>query len=98
MNANDRIVRGPDGVYGTVDLTCWGLDRRPDLEIDLRLVDGRHVTLAGDSLIEQSDGTYYLPLHRADLDALPSRQPSGGESWPCDAAIRRSISSRSSER
>ena len=89
MNAKDRPVRGPHGVYGTVDTTCWpSLDAQTQTDIDVRLDDGSHVTVPADALIEQKDGSYYLPLKREQVDAIPHR-PAACEAaeekpWPCE--------------
>ena len=88
MNAKDRLVNGPDGLYGTVDTTCWpSLDEKTPPEVDLKLTDGSHVTVPADTLIEQRDGTFYLPLHQGQLDAIPHhREPDpsvDGKQWPC---------------
>ena len=87
MNANDRAVKGPDGSYGTIDLTCWpSLDKKPEREVDLRLPDGQHLTIPAELLIEQKDGSYYLPLHATELEKLPHRpRPMAGTDgcWPC---------------
>src|SRR5687768_1072120 len=88
LDANDRPVNGPDGFYGTVNTTCWlGLDDKTQCDIDVYLQDGRHVTLPADLLIEQKDGSYYVPLHRPDLDALPhhhhGESPQDDIHWPC---------------
>lgn len=87
MNANDRVVKGPDGVYGTVDITCWpNLDEQPEPDVDMRLPDGCHVTLPADALIEQKDGSFYLPWHAHELAALPRQsnpKPGLNGCWPC---------------
>ena len=88
MNAKDRPVIGPDGNYGTVDTTCWpSLDEKTDPEVDVHLHDGTHITIPADSLIEQKDGSYYLPLTQKKLDAIPHHpdpEPGPeGAGWPC---------------
>jgi hypothetical protein len=85
MNANDRVVKGPDGMYGVVDITCWpNLDEKPEPEIDMRLCGGCHVTVPADALIEQKDGSFYLPWHQRDVDALPRRLNGKEHCWPCE--------------
>jgi hypothetical protein len=89
MNAKDRPVKGPDGVYGTVDTTCWpSLDEKTQPQVDVHLNDGSHVTVPADALIEQADGTFYLPLKQAKLDAIPHHpEPdptADGVEWPCE--------------
>ena len=87
MNADDRQVTGPDGVYGTIDITCWpSLDEKTEPEVDMRLPDGCHVTLPADVLIEQKDGSFYLPWHDHELNALPRLEkpaPGTNDCWPC---------------
>ena len=87
MNANDRAVKGPDGVYGTVDIACWpNLDEKSEPDVDMRLPDGSHVTLPADALIEQKDGSFYLPWHNHELTALPHHSkpdPGTDGHWPC---------------
>ena len=88
MNAKDRPVRGPDGNYGTVDTTCWpSLDEKTEPEVDVHLNDGTHITIPADSLIEQKDGSYYLPLTQKKLDGIPHRPDPApkpdGSGWPC---------------
>lgn len=86
MNAKDRPVNGPDGYYGTVDTTCWpSLDEKTDVEVDLQLHGGRHVAVPADALIEQKDGSYYLALHRKDLEAKPQHDKPvvDRQGWPC---------------
>ena len=88
MNANDRPVKGPDGTYGTVDTTCWpSLDEKPPNLVDVRLPDGRHKTIPADVLIEQNDGSFYIPLKRDELDLCPEsasgRMSAQEEQWPC---------------
>lgn len=91
MNAKDRPVHGPDGFYGTVDTTCWpSLDEKTQTDVDLQLSDGTHVTVPADALIEQKDGSYYLPLKQDQIDAIP-HQPDGEPAetsapWPCPDA------------
>jgi hypothetical protein len=83
----DRTVVGPDGVYGTIDVTCWpSLDEKSEPEVDMKLTDGKHVTLPADVLIEQKDGTFYLPWHEQELAALPRLDkpaPGTDDCWPC---------------
>lgn len=87
MNAKDRPVKGPNGRYGTVDTTCW--PNLPDVvqtEVDVQLNDGSHVTLPAETLIEQKDGSYYVPLKQEQLNAIPHHpQPhaDGEPSSPC---------------
>ncbi|HYO09913.1 MAG TPA: hypothetical protein VER17_13160 [Tepidisphaeraceae bacterium] len=80
-------MSGPDGHYGTIDTTCWpSRDEIPDPEVDLRLPDGSHITIAADVLIEQKDGSYYIPLHQRELDAIPHHPkaaPGTDDCWPC---------------
>jgi hypothetical protein len=88
VNAKDRPVKGPDGYYGTVDTTCWpSLDDKSRTDIDVELRDGSHVTLPADTLIEQHDGSYYVPLKQDQIDAIPHHPASGatedGKPWPC---------------
>lgn len=87
MNANDRLVKGPEGVYGTVDITCWpNLDEKSEPEVDMRLPDGSHITVPADALIEQKDGSFYLPWHRHELTSTPDQrgpQQSATGKWPC---------------
>lgn len=87
MNAKDRPVKGPDGKYGTVDTTCWpSLDEKAN-DVDVQLNDGSHVTLPADALIEQRDGSYYLPLKQEQVDAIPHHpqcpSQADGQPWPC---------------
>ncbi len=89
MNAKDRPVKGPDGMYGTVDTTCWpSLDEKTQTDVDVHLSDGSHVTVPADALIEQSDGSYYLPLKQEKIDAIPHHpepEPQAdGRPWPCN--------------
>ncbi len=87
MNAKDRPVIGPDGIYGTVDTTCWpSLDEKTQTDVDVQLTDGSHVIVPADALIEQSDGSYYLPLKQEKIDAiphLPEPDPEADGHWPC---------------
>ena len=88
MNAKDRPVKGPDGVYGTVDTTCWpSRDEKTQPDVDLQLRDGSHVTVPADALIEQRDGSYYLPLKQDEIDAIPHHDEPRPEEpsapWPC---------------
>jgi len=88
VNAKDRPVIGPDGNYGTVDTTCWpSLDEKTEPEVDVQLHDGTRITIPADSLIEQKDGSYYLPLTQKKLDGIPhhpDRAPKpDGSGWPC---------------
>ena len=86
MNAKDRPVIGPDGNYGTVDTTCWPSEKT-QTDVDVQLNDGSHVTVPADALIEQKDGSYYLPLTQEKLDAIPHHpepEPKAdGQPWPC---------------
>jgi hypothetical protein len=74
-------------MYGTVDTACWpSRDETPDTEIDLRLPDGQHVTVPADVLIEQGDGSFYVPLHQRAIDRLTHRDapaPGTDDCWPC---------------
>jgi hypothetical protein len=88
MNAKDRPVKGPDGVYGSVDTTCWpSLDEKTQPDVDVQLRDGSHVTVPADALIEQRDGSYYLPLKQDEIDAIPHhddpRPAEQAAPWPC---------------
>jgi hypothetical protein len=86
LNAKDRPVNGPDGFYGTVDTTCWpSLDAKMEVEVDLQLNDGGYVPVPADMLIEQSDGSFYLALHRRVVESIPrnDRPAIDGECWPC---------------
>lgn len=87
MNARHRPVKGPDGIYGTVDTTCWpSLDEKTQTDVDVHLKDGSHVVLPADTLIEQSDGSYYLPLKQNQIDAIPHQpepDPEANGTWPC---------------
>lgn len=83
MKATDRLVKGPDGTYGTVDTTCWvdaHRDAKPSVQVQLN--DGSRVTISADALIEQNDGNFYIPLSRRDLAALPHHRPEEKD-WPC---------------
>jgi len=88
VNANARPIIGPDGCYGSVDTTCWpNFDELPDLEVDVRLNDGSHVTVPSEVLIEQKDGSYYVPLSREEVGALPHTDkpmPGTDGCWPCE--------------
>jgi hypothetical protein len=87
VNAKDRPVKGPDGTYGTVDTTCWpSLDEKTQTDVDVELKDGSHVIVPADSLIEQRDGSYYLPLKQDQIDAIPHQpepDPQADGTWPC---------------
>ena len=64
MKAKDCPVIGPRGFLGTVDLTHWpSLDQIRPATVDVTLPDQRHLLVPGDALIEQNDGSFYLP-HR----------------------------------
>ena len=64
MKAKDCPVIGPRGFRGTIDLTQWpSLDQTRPATVDIILPDHGHVLVPGDALIEQSDGSFYLP-HR----------------------------------
>jgi hypothetical protein len=74
-----------------VDTTCWpGLDEKPDQDIDIRLHDGRNVSVPADCLIEQRDGSFYL-LRSDELAAAaaaaaePAPSKRNGHCWPCRA-------------
>ena len=89
MNAKDRPVKGPDGTYGTVDTTCWpSPDEKTQTDVDVHLSDGSHVTVPADALIEQRDGSYYLPLKQEKIDAIPHHSEpepqADGQPWPCN--------------
>jgi hypothetical protein len=88
VNATDRPVMGPDGIYGTVDTTCWrSLDQKPEDVVDVQLPDGKHRTISADVLIEQKDGSFYVPLKREELDLCPDpsakRASEEEQHWPC---------------
>ena len=64
MKAKDCPVIGPRGFRGTIDLTQWpSLDQIRPATVDVMLPDHRHLLVPGDALIEQKDGSFYLP-HR----------------------------------
>ena len=64
MKAKDCPVIGPRGFRGTIDLTRWpSLDQMPPATVDVTLPDKRHLLVPADALIEQKDGSFYLP-HR----------------------------------
>ena len=72
MRAKDCPVIGPRGFHGTVDVTRWpSLDQKPPTPVDVRLPNDAHLLVPADALIEQKDGSFYLP-HR--LQALPARR------------------------
>jgi hypothetical protein len=87
VNAKDRPVTGPDGFYGTVDTTCWpSLNPKEQTDVDVQLGDGSHVSVPADALIEQRDGSYYLPLKKDEIDAIPHHaeaEPETDGHWPC---------------
>src|SRR4051812_44395104 len=88
VNATDRPVCGPDGIYGVVDTTCWpSLDERPHDHVHVRLPDGKHRAIPADALIEQSDGSFYVPFKREELEQCPEPQiapgTEGEDHWPC---------------
>jgi hypothetical protein len=62
MKAKDCPVIGPRGFRGTVDLTRWpSLDQKPPTPVDVELPDSGHLFVPADALIEQKDGSFYLP-------------------------------------
>jgi hypothetical protein len=88
LDAKDRAVNGPDGPCGTVNSTCWfSLNDKSLCDIDVKLPDGNCVTMPADMLIEQRDGSFYVPLHQRDIDALPHHRAGQHREvdsrWPC---------------
>jgi hypothetical protein len=83
VKATDRPVRGPDGLYGTVDTTCWpGLDEKPHDQVHVQMPEGKRRTIPADLLIEQGDGSFYVPLKRTELEQCPEGADVE-EHWPC---------------
>jgi len=72
-------VTGRDGLRGEL------LDTPPFTDavrpVRIRLSDGREMEVASSELIQQSDGSYYLPLSASELPP-PSALPSQGTSIP----------------
>lgn len=60
-----RVI-GKDGLRGTVEAQSRHMVGQ-DGQIVLQLDDGQRVLVPGDVLERQDDGTFYLPLGRADL-------------------------------
>jgi hypothetical protein len=57
------------------------------MEIFLRLPDGRHRAILAYLLIEQKDGSFYVPLKREELAHCPEPAvfpgAAGEATWPC---------------
>jgi hypothetical protein len=92
VNATQRPVIGPGGLYGSVNTTCWpGRDKQPEAEVFLRLPDGRHRTIPAYLLIEQKDGSFYIPLKREELEHCPEPAivpgAAGEATWPCSSTL-----------
>lgn len=69
-----RVI-GKDGLRATVEAKSRSMVGQKG-QVVLRLDDGERVLAPGDALQRRDDGTYYLPLSRADLQAAsePSTQ------------------------
>lgn len=66
MKAKECPVIGPRGFRGTIDRTRWpSLDQQTLTPVDVKLPGDRHVLVPADALIEQWDGSFYLPYRLA---------------------------------
>ena len=70
--ADSSKVKDKDGVWGTVVSGSPHLFSSP-AQVVVQTESGQQITVPADMLIQQPDGSYYLPLRLAEL------QPSGSE-------------------
>jgi uncharacterized protein (TIGR02271 family) len=73
-------VRDKDGLHGTV-ISVPSQPRSDATQVQVRLDDGRHVAVPVDALIQQPDGSYYLPLSLAALERADSEPRAGHDNF-----------------
>src|SRR5258706_6961306 len=63
--AKAEVIRGKDGLRGVIveDLNSAG-------ELRVRLDNGTEILVSETSLVQQKDGSYYLPMSMADLEGV----------------------------
>jgi stress response protein YsnF len=63
--AKTEVIRGKDGLRGVIveDLNSAG-------ELRIRLDNGTEILVSEKSLVQQKDGSYYLPMSMADLEGV----------------------------
>jgi uncharacterized protein (TIGR02271 family) len=64
------IVRGKDGLLGTVIERETGLEDGPSASFDVLLDDGRRLVVPSEFLVPQADGSYELALSAGEVDRL----------------------------
>ena len=74
MNQSDRIiVTGRDNLRGAIELSAWP-PRAGETQVPVLFDNGAQVLVPVEALVLQSDGSYFLPISRSEVE----RQMGGG--------------------
>jgi len=77
--SNSIIVLGRDGLTGTIERSSWP-PRAGESQVAVRLSGGEQILVPIETLVLQSDGSYFLPLGYADVQQhLNTRGYQAGE-------------------